>query len=82
MSDVFEGLMIPFLGTALGAGCVFFLKDTLNRSVQRGLTGAFLSLRWRVLLISGNLPLFLPSSASGRGRSFSSFSITLFLICT
>ena len=39
MSDVFEGLMIPFLGTALGAGCVFFLKDTLNRSVQRGLTG-------------------------------------------
>ena len=39
MSDVFEGLMIPFLGTALGAGCVFFLKGTLNRSVQRGLTG-------------------------------------------
>ena len=39
MLEVIEGLMIPFIGTALGAGCVFFLKDSLNRSVQRGLTG-------------------------------------------
>jgi len=39
MLEVIEGLMIPFIGTALGAGCVFFLKDALNRSVQRGLTG-------------------------------------------
>ena len=39
MLEVIEGLMIPFVGTTLGAGCVFFLKDALNRSVQRGLTG-------------------------------------------
>ncbi len=39
MLDIFQGLMIPFIGTALGAGCVFFLKGALNRSVQRGLTG-------------------------------------------
>ena len=39
MLEVFQGLMIPFIGTALGAGCVFFLKGALNRNVQRGLTG-------------------------------------------
>ena len=39
MPEIFQGLMIPFIGTALGAGCVFFLKGALNRTVQRGLTG-------------------------------------------
>ncbi len=33
------GLLLPFLGTALGAACVFFLKDELNRLVQKGLRG-------------------------------------------
>mgnify|MGYP000857803944 FL=1 len=33
------GLLLPFLGTALGAACVFFLKDELNRLVQKGLLG-------------------------------------------
>ncbi|MBO4687490.1 MAG: ZIP family metal transporter [Clostridiales bacterium] len=37
--DVFIGLMIPFLGTALGAGCVFFMKKELSMPVQRALTG-------------------------------------------
>ena len=36
---VFWGLLIPFIGTAAGAGCVFFLKDELKSSVQRALTG-------------------------------------------
>ena len=33
------GLLIPFLGTSLGAACVFFLKQGLGDQVQRGLTG-------------------------------------------
>ena len=32
-------LLIPFLGTSLGAGCVFFLKRGMNLLVQRALTG-------------------------------------------
>ena len=32
-------LLIPFLGTSLGAGCVFFLKEKLNLMLQRSLTG-------------------------------------------
>ena len=33
------GLMIPFLGTSLGAACVFFMKKNLGISIQRALTG-------------------------------------------
>lgn len=36
---VIEGIAIPFIGTALGAACVFFMKKQLGRMVQRALTG-------------------------------------------
>ena len=37
--EVFLGILIPFLGTTLGAACVFFLKKTLGDLVQRSLAG-------------------------------------------
>jgi len=36
---VLSVVLIPFLGTAIGAGFVFFLKGKMNRSLQRSLTG-------------------------------------------
>ena len=36
---VITGLLIPFVGTAAGAGCVFFLKNDLRVGLQRALTG-------------------------------------------
>lgn len=33
------GILIPFIGTVLGAGCVFFLKDQISPFVQKGLLG-------------------------------------------
>lgn len=39
MFTVLQGIMIPFLGTTLGAACVFFMKKTLNPLLQRSLTG-------------------------------------------
>ena len=39
MREVFYGILIPFLGTSLGAACVFFMKKTLSDTVQRALTG-------------------------------------------
>lgn len=33
------GILIPFLGTALGAASVLFMKNRLNPLLQRGLTG-------------------------------------------
>lgn len=37
--EVFQGILIPFLGTALGSACVLFMKKSLNSMVQRALTG-------------------------------------------
>lgn len=37
--EAFWGILIPFLGTSLGAACVFFMKKTLGDTVQRALTG-------------------------------------------
>ena len=33
------GILLPFLGTTLGAAMVFFLKDAISRKLQRILTG-------------------------------------------
>jgi ZIP family zinc transporter len=38
-TEILSGLLIPFLGTSLGAACVFFMKYDLIRDVQRALTG-------------------------------------------
>ncbi len=37
--DILEGLALPFIGTAAGSACVFFMKKDLSRPVQRALTG-------------------------------------------
>ncbi len=37
--NTFFGIMIPFLGTSLGAGCVFFLKNELKPALQKTLLG-------------------------------------------
>ena len=37
--EVWQGILIPFLGTVIGSGCVFFLKGKMHRQVQRALTG-------------------------------------------
>ena len=39
MLEVFYGIMIPFLGTVLGAGCVLFLKNEMRDTLQRALSG-------------------------------------------
>lgn len=33
------GIMIPFIGTLLGAACVFFMKDRIQPTLQKGLLG-------------------------------------------
>lgn len=37
--DIVVGLLLPFLGTTLGAGSVFFLKDEIKPLVQKALLG-------------------------------------------
>ena len=37
--EVMRGILLPFLGTTFGAGCVFFMRNGLRPMVQRALTG-------------------------------------------
>ena len=37
--QIIEGILIPFLGTSLGATMVFFLKQQMSGTVQKALTG-------------------------------------------
>ncbi len=36
---VLREILLPFLGTALGAACVLFVKEKLNRALERAFTG-------------------------------------------
>ncbi|MCM1561544.1 MAG: ZIP family metal transporter [Butyrivibrio sp.] len=38
-TEAIYGVLIPFLGTSLGSACVLFMKNKLNRLLQRALTG-------------------------------------------
>lgn len=37
--ELWQGLLIPFAGTTLGAACVFCMRNNLSELVQRALTG-------------------------------------------
>ena len=39
MIEITRGILIPFLGTSLGAATVFFMKKTLHQSLERALAG-------------------------------------------
>lgn len=39
MRQIVYGILIPFLGTSLGAACVLFMRRQLSNAVQRALTG-------------------------------------------
>ena len=37
--EILSGILIPFIGTAAGSACVFFMKKELSPTVQKALTG-------------------------------------------
>lgn len=37
--EIFEGIMIPLLGTTLGSACVFFMKKQLSENINKALAG-------------------------------------------
>ena len=36
--EIIKGLSVPFIGTTLGAFCVFFFKNELGKWIQKSLT--------------------------------------------
>ena len=63
------GLLVPFLGTSLGAACVFFMKNGLNRLVQKALLG-FAS---GVMVAASVWSLLIPAIEQSEGMGKLSF---------
>ena len=94
IQDAFWGILIPFLGTSLGAGCVFFLENALRDGIQRALTGfaagvmvaasvwSLLIQPWNRLQIWAGWRFSLQRWASGWASCFCCCWIILFRICT
>ena len=66
MKTVIIGLLIPFIGTAAGAACVFFLKNELKIGVQRALTGFAAGVMVAASIWSLIVPAIDQSSDKGR----------------
>lgn len=64
--NIFYGLMIPFLGTTLGAACVFFMKNQIRPLVQKTLLGFAAG----VMVAASVWSLLIPSMnmAEGMGK--------------
>ena len=64
--EVFYGILIPFLGTALGASCVFFMKKSLNDGIQRMLAGFTAGVMVAASIWSLLIPAMNQSHSMGR----------------
>ena len=72
--ELVYGLALPFLGTALGAACVFFMRKTLRDSVQRALTGFAAGVMVAASVWSLLIPAIEQSAALGRWAFFPAFA--------
>ena len=66
MKAVFWGILIPFLGTALGSACVFFMKRSLGDLVQRSLAGFAAGVMVAASIWSLLIPAIEQSAAMGK----------------
>ena len=65
LMNVFEGILIPFVGTTLGAACVFFMRKTLSKLLQRALA---LSLGIAIQNFPEGAIISLPLRAEGESK--------------
>ena len=64
--EVLGGLFLPFLGTTLGAACVFFLKKGMHPTVQKILTGFAAGVMVAASIWSLIIPAIDQSSGMGK----------------
>ena len=64
--ETFIGIMIPFLGTALGSACVFFMKKSLSDLVRRSLAGFAAGVMVAASIWSLLIPAIEQSESMGR----------------
>ena len=66
MKAILFGLLIPFLGTAAGAACVFFMRRALSTALQRALTGFAAGVMVAASIWSLIVPAIEQSGAMGK----------------
>ena len=64
--EVIKGIMIPFIGTTLGAACVFLMKKSMNKMLQRALTGFAAGVMVAASIWSLLIPAIDQSESMGR----------------
>ena len=67
MNEAIRGIMIPFIGTSLGAALVFFMKREIHPQLQRALTGFAAGVMAAASVWSLLLPAIDQSGALGKG---------------
>lgn len=72
--ETLYGILIPFLGTSLGAACVFFMKQALSDRLQRILTGFAAGVMVAASVWSLLIPAIEQSSSLGRLAFFPAFA--------
>ena len=63
--EILQGLAIPFLGTTLGAACVFLLRGELDHRIQKAFTGFAAGIMVAASVWSLLIPSMEESSALG-----------------
>ncbi len=66
MKSILIGLLIPFLGTAAGSACVFFMRRALSTAIQRALTGFAAGVMVAASIWSLIIPAIEQSGAMGK----------------
>lgn len=65
-AEIIQGIFIPFLGTALGSACVFFMRGSMNHLLQRALTGFAAGVMVAASIWSLLIPAIEQSQSKGR----------------
>ena len=72
--EILWGIMIPFLGTALGSACVFFMKRSLGDLVRRSLAGFAAGVMVAASIWSLLIPALDQSEGMGQLAFFPAFA--------
>jgi len=67
--EVLQGVLLPFLGTSLGAACALFIEGELNQMLQRALTGFAAG----VMVAASVWSLLIPSMEQSEGMGVWAF---------
>ena len=63
---VIWGILIPLLGTCLGASCVFFMREEMDPKLKKGLTAFAAGIMVSASFFSLIVPSIEESSSMGR----------------